>query len=466
MELLFGVSNFGKIKHAEIILSNFTLFVGDNNSGKTFMMQLLYGVLKELGNMEPVLNGIEECGEKELVYGAEWINNVEEQVNVFLQENKEKIVRRIFHKGIEIGELYFHLVNVNEKYICEINDHKTNEFIDEKRENIAKLTRTMAEIFAMDVNDDSRKRRGRMYWVYHPNRKDLKQSLAGVVWEIVLNARNRVNEDLLFLPASRTGLQLLSKYFFAERDKRAISEISVLNFEDEDGDESKDIAGNELGLTAPVYDFLQFLVRYNQRPEITPRNKELLRFIEHHLIDGQVKHVGDEIYYHPDALTEDKEDIPLYLASSLVNEITPIIKALSGAHNYRYIFYDEVETCLHPLKQGEMARLIIRLVNSGKRMIVSTHSDTMAGKLNNLLLLSFSEEPAEIRDKKLEELGLSTEDLLADAKVHVYQFVNQADGSSSVEELKFQKVPYVGYDFNLFTRNLDELYHETDIILK
>lgn len=66
----------------------------------------------------------------------------------------------------------------------------------------------------------------------------------------------------------------------------------------------------------------------------------------------------------------------------------------------------------------------------------------------------------------MEELGLSAEDLLSNAKVHVYQFVNQVDGSSSVEELKFQKVPYVGYDFNLFTRNLDELYHETDIILK
>lgn len=463
MELLFGVSNFGKIKHAEITLGDFTLFVGDNNSGKTFMMQLLYGVLIELCNLNPVIEGIEKQGENGLVYGAEWINNVEEQMNAFLRENKEKIVRKIFHKEIEVGELYFHLVNVYEKYICEINDHKINEFIDEKRENVAKFKGTMADIFVTDVNDDNQKRRGRMIWGFHPDMDELKQSLAGVVWEIILNAKNSVNEDLLFLPASRTGLQLLSKYFFAERDRRTVSEIGILEFEEED---SKGITGNELGLTVPVYDFLQFLLRYNQRAEITPKNKELLRFIEHNLIDGQVKYVGDEIYYHPDALTEDRGDIPLYLASSLVNEITPIIKALSGIHNYEYIFYDEVETCLHPLKQGEMARLIIRLVNSGKRMIVSTHSDTMAGKLNNLLLLSFSEDSEETRDKKLEELGLSAEDLLSNAKVHVYQFVNQVDGSSSVEELKFQKVPYVGYDFNLFTRNLDELYHETDIILK
>lgn len=466
MELLFGVSNFGKIKHAEIMLGNFTLFVGDNNSGKTFMMQLIYGVLIELCNVDPVIEGIEKQGENGLVYGAEWINNVEEQMNAFLRENKEKIVRKIFHKEIEIGELYFHLVNVNEKYICETSDREFEEIGGEKGEIVTKVSRMMADIYIKDANADNRRNWSRILFGYRMDMNDLKRVAAGKIWRDILDLENSVNTDLLFLPASRTGLQLLSKYFFAERDKKIVNEFSIIEFGDEEDRENGDMAGNELGLTAPVYDFLQFLLRYNQRAEITPKNKELLRFIEHHLIDGQVKYVGDEIYYHPDALEDDRDDIPLYLASSLVNEITPIIKALSGARNYRYIFYDEVETCLHPLKQGEMARLIIRLVNRGKKMIISTHSDTMAGKLNNLLLLSFSEDSEETRDKKLEELGLSAEDLLSNAKVHVYQFVNQVDGSSSVEELKFQKVPYVGFDFNLFTRNLDELYHETDIILK
>lgn len=466
MELLFGVSNFGKIKHAEITLSNFTLFVGDNNSGKTFMMQLLYGVLKELGNMEPALEGIEERGEKELIYGVEWLKNMEARVNDYLAENKEKIVRRIFHKDIEIGKLYFRLVDMNEKYICEINVREINRIVGEKGDEVKKVSNLEARIDVTDVNTDNRRRRSGILFSYHPDMNDLKQVLANQIWKMILQSENFRGSNLLFLPTSRTGLQLLSKYFFAERDKKAVNEFFVSDVVVEYGKANKDVAENELGLTMPVYDFLQFLLRYNQRADIEPWNRALLGFIEHHLIDGQVKYVGDEIYYHPDALAENKEDIPLYLASSLVNEITPIIKAISGIHNYKYIFYDEVETCLHPLKQGEMARLIIRLVNSGRRMIVSTHSDTMAGKLNNLLLLSFSEDSKENRDKKLQELGLCDDDLLSDAKVHVYQFVNQADGSSCVEELKFQTVPYIGYDFKLFTRNLDELYHETDIILK
>ena len=40
------VKNFAKIKEAEIELSPFTLFVGDNNSGKTYLSTLIYGLIK------------------------------------------------------------------------------------------------------------------------------------------------------------------------------------------------------------------------------------------------------------------------------------------------------------------------------------------------------------------------------------------------------------------------------------
>lgn len=469
MELLFGVSDFGKIRHAEITLGDFTLFVGDNNSGKTFMMQLLYGVLKELRSIDPVLKGIEKQGEKGLIYGAEWLNSMDLQINGYLSENKKKIIREIFHKDIEIGELYFHLVDIKENYICEISDREFDKVSGKKDDIVTKIPGMVAQVCVKDMDTDVQRQKSNIFFHYHPDMKTLKRVLASRIWRMILylgNTINAVNSDLLFLPASRTGLQLLSKYFFAERDRKAVSQISLFDLFVEDDEENKDVTENELGLTMPVYDFLQFLLRYNQRAEIDQQNRDLLGFIENHLIDGQVKHIGDEIYYHPGVIADGKEDIPVYLASSLVNEITPIIKALSGKYNYRYIFYDEIETCLHPLKQGEMARLIIRLVNSGKRMVVSTHSDTMASKLNNLLLLTFSEDSEESRKKKLKDLKLDKNDLLVNLKVHVYQFVNQSDGNSHVEELEFQTMPYVGYDFNLFMRNLDELYHETDIILK
>lgn len=40
------VKNFAKIKEAKIELSPFTLFIGDNNSGKSYLMTLVYGLIK------------------------------------------------------------------------------------------------------------------------------------------------------------------------------------------------------------------------------------------------------------------------------------------------------------------------------------------------------------------------------------------------------------------------------------
>ena len=48
MKLFVYVKNFGKIREAKIDISNFTIFVGNSNSGKTYMMQLIYGILDRL----------------------------------------------------------------------------------------------------------------------------------------------------------------------------------------------------------------------------------------------------------------------------------------------------------------------------------------------------------------------------------------------------------------------------------
>lgn len=39
------ITDFGKIKKADIQVAPLTFFVGDNNSGKSYMMTLIYGLL-------------------------------------------------------------------------------------------------------------------------------------------------------------------------------------------------------------------------------------------------------------------------------------------------------------------------------------------------------------------------------------------------------------------------------------
>ena len=158
--------------------------------------------------------------------------------------------------------------------------------------------------------------------------------------------------------------------------------------------------------------------------------------------------------------------VPLYLASSMINELDPIIKMLTNRGRTKMLFYDEIETSLHPLKQLEMVKLLNRLNNNGMRIILTTHSDTFVTKLNNLLLLSRSEkidkDPVYIRDGKIE---ISREDLLKTDDIHIYQFINKDNGRSEVSELEFRTAPMVGYSFDLFEDSSTSLFEETKLAL-
>ena len=164
---------------------------------------------------------------------------------------------------------------------------------------------------------------------------------------------------------------------------------------------------------------------------------------------------------------DQKKEIPVFVASSMVNEVVPVVKALTDSDKIDFIFYDEVETSMHPLKQIEMVKLLNRLNNKGTRLLVSTHSDTMATKINNLLLLSQGDYDFERIKKTLEknEIQIEKEDLLVSENIHVYQFVNEEQGESVVEELEFRKAPCTGYDFSLFNDSMMNLFEEAKVAM-
>ncbi len=85
------IKDFGKVKSADISLDNLIVFAGSNNSGKTMVMQLIYGVRKELDNFPvPVFaaKSTELNGQYLIRCDQAWFETVESQVNQYLEENK------------------------------------------------------------------------------------------------------------------------------------------------------------------------------------------------------------------------------------------------------------------------------------------------------------------------------------------------------------------------------------------
>lgn len=444
MKVIIGVENFGKIKKAEITLGRLLLFVGENNSGKTFMMQLLYGITSAIINDSKLL--LKEATDRgsDYIVDEEVLSLWEKDVNQYLEKNKEQIVRDIFYKDIPIKKLYLKLDDINISYRVDV---KKNKIIQVPEADSINYRVEFYKINKDKIINKLRMSLGGMF-----DKKSVEKFIAETIVGDIFGTR--FSDSSLFLPASRTGMLLLYKYFFAEKDNK------MYVFE---SNEAAQIVKNQLGLSAPVYKFLQFLLRFTPDSLVNDKNQKILDYIESNLIEGKLELSNDETYYIPE---NTEQRIPLYLSSSLINELAPIVKMLSSVYPYDNIYYDEIETCLHPLKQKAMARLIIRLVNSGRRMVISTHSDSMAINLNNLLTFTMGDCSENLKEQKIKDLGLEDEDILKTKDVHVYQFKNSSDGTSEVSELEFRNVNNLGYDFELFSQNLENLTEDTIKIME
>lgn len=430
MVLHLKVKNFGKIESADISLNNLVVFVGNNNSGKTMMMQLIYGIRKELMKFPIPVDGVEksELNGQYLIRCANgWFKELEFYINEYLASNKARIVKDIF--GIEIPAEEIKIVLENKDsayYVCSFSEFPGAG---------DKMTQIDIDIRQYDNGDNTKSFKSRID--NGDNSDDVLNGALKTIWEIILSGKITTDSEQLFLPASRSGLQLLYRYYFAG-----------------------EITGN---IVMPVRDFLRFLQLYSENSKLDDASKDLLKFGEEHLLNGKVVQRGDETFYME---SQDGRMVPLYMASSMIHELTPFIKALSATQQVSWLYCDEVENSLHPLMQREMARWLIRMVNAGMHVIVSSHSDTMASRLNNLLMLTQLDR-TKVDYTMLSELELNEADLLnQDRQVSVYEFRSGKFGKTTAKELEFINYPLMGYDFQLFGENLDKLYDEADRITR
>lgn len=460
MEVYICIKNFGKIKEARVNISHFTVFVGNNNSGKTQLMELIYAIVKHVSALGPDIMTPQIGDIDAFSIGDQEIRHLNEWVNEYLSRHIQKIIEDTFNAPIPIDEVSVEFLGNESSYEIYFLTDKTIEYL------LAKGLINQEELMEMLLNKE-RYYNALVLKKTAQNVENFKSSTGfsnsipietarkietGAILSGIMGGGSPVSSNVLFLPASRMGLMLLYKHYFgsAGRDKEEMI---------------RDRNQNSKGITKPVLDFLSFLLKYSYTERVAKQNEALTDFIFQHLIDGRISEKGEATVYTPN---DQNREIPIFVASSMVNEVVPVVKALTDSDKIDFIFYDEVETSMHPLKQIEMVKLLNRLNNKGFRLIVSTHSDTMATKINNLLLLSHGELDFESVKEELKKnkILIEQDDLLNSDDIHVYQFVNDMQGKSIVEELEFKKVPCTGYDFSLFNDSTMNLFEEAKIAMR
>ncbi|MDD6071596.1 MAG: AAA family ATPase [Clostridiales bacterium] len=457
MQLFIGVKNFAKIEEAKICVDGYTLLVGQNNSGKTFLMELVQGVKKNLLSLvdKDIADILLEKQDDYRVYsfGPHNISDIVKYFNDKLENAKNDIVYDTFGKNIDIEKLYVDMVlEDDEEYLIEIGSgEEIRNDIDENGENSR---------FWLLERFFSKSHRDGVACVVSKKGLSPEDAVMGI--SLSAHTRERdifllqealqfiISTRSLFLPASRTGLLHLYRDYFANRADDTMSFI----IRDDKFVENKE---ENIGLTNPMYEFLRFLQTYSEDDEAKNRYAEELKFFEERIIEGHISvNKQGVISYN----SKDKQlGVPMYLASSMINEVAPLALVISNARRYDELIIDEVEASLHPEKQLELVRFLNRLNNKKMKLIVSTHSDTFVSKVNNLYLLSkrLSSRNEQERKDILQKFDLDDTDLIKTDGVFVYEFLNQANGKSTVKEI----IPGEnGYQFDLFTGSALQLYEE------
>ena len=146
-------------------------------------------------------------------------------------------------------------------------------------------------------------------------------------------------------------------------------------------------------LSGVLGDFLGQLIRMSQQAaHIRPASStHLAKILEKKILQGAVRVATSETGY-PEFLYRPQgwsSDVPLMRSSSMVSELAPVVLYLR--HLVRpgdLLIIEEPESHLHPAMQARLATELVRLVNSGVRVLVTTHSEWLLDKFANLVRAS------------------------------------------------------------------------------
>lgn len=194
----------------------------------------------------------------------------------------------------------------------------------------------------------------------------------------------------------------------------------------------------------PIHDNINFTRRI---PDLEQQVSELEDAALFHDIEQMMggRFVSDRS--GPLFVENDSETIPLHLASSSARGLSDLyFFVLHVARRDHLLIIDEPEGHLDTTNQILMARLLTRLVKTGVRVLITTHSDYIIKEINNLIMLD-SEFAA--RDDFTEEFKYMEGDGIPPEAVKAYV---AEDGS-----LTRCKVDRIGMDMPIFDTTIDEL---------
>ena len=331
LDVHLAVENFGPIEKANIDLRPLTVFVGESNTGKTYLAALIYA-------LHPAFEG-----------SAKWLYTEDESDLKFAQRFSRKL-KKCF----------------NLKSVSELKRTRSDPG-DELRVTLRVYENGVLPL-QIDWKYDSR-HTGSL----SENNKVSKENLEIKESDRLWNNGTQKTPSVHYLPAARRGIMYSYEAFdnLHAADKSDIGSHSYSTF------------------SGWISDFLKQIINYNKHYDSSEGIIEIAKSLETEILQGQIE-VNQpagagfpEVLYRPQNA---EQTLRMSQSSSMVSELAPLVLYLRGIVNHGdTLIIEEPESHLHPRAQTQIAITLARLVRAGVRVIITTHSDWLLQQIGNLI---------------------------------------------------------------------------------
>ncbi|WP_416236239.1 AAA family ATPase [Spirulina sp. CCNP1310] len=405
-----NVHNLGVIKQAEFELGDLTIICGKNNSGKTYVAYAVFGFL------------------------ATWREGFDVEI-------ANDVIDRILNQGLATINLNSDIDSPEQilSQACQAYTKNLAEIFGAER---AKFAQTSFEVF-LDLNGNfldhgyetnigaSGSNQQIFSLIKLPNSPELTVTLLAakenidfprqIIKKIISDAIKYILFARFFprpfiASAERTGTAIFRKELNFARN-RLLNELSQVEGEKDRFEllfqSYEDYA---LPIRANV-EFVRNLEAISKRnSQLGEINSSILDYFDDIIGGRYVVTKNDELYYIPTG--NKKAQLTMDESSSAVRSLLDIGFYLKHiAQVGELLIIDEPELNLHPENQRRIARLMARLINSGIKVLITTHSDYIVKELNTLIMLN-SDKPH--IQKIAEQAGYQQDEILDASRVRAY----------------------------------------------
>ncbi|MCU0437337.1 MAG: ATP-binding protein [Raineya sp.] len=428
--MIFEFENLGSIKKAELEVGNLTVICGKNNTGKTYLTYAVWGMLaRRLAfvtiNPKHFSNLSKEIAKQLNSSGKAYVDLKDYEQDFIQQANK-------YFGGIsqEIHKIF----DINKKSFTGLVKLKYTSLNFKKSYNSVFNGDNQIEI----TKDEKSTRID--FLVIKKTEYNISESEIRTLLDFILSS---FLQYPFIITAQRDALHIFNY---------AINREARYRLRD-----NSNFSSNTYTLPLESHiDFISSLLEMEKRQSFLSE-KSLIYEIETLLgVKYIVRHNGFVIE------TSDNIRVPAYLASTSVRALADLNFYLKHiAQEGHLLMIDEPELNLHPENQIKVARLLVKLVNAGLKVWITTHSDYIIKELNNCLMLS--NKKIKGKKKLMKDLGYKDDEVLNPDDLRYYTAVydKKLEGCTLVRG----KVGKYGVEAQSFDETLEKIVETSETII-